>query len=124
MSFEKYLKEGLSQEENLNLNLKDGPEEVVDLSKETEKKNTLEEMMGDVKSIIADFVSDMKSANPQVFDDDYNILSALKSYIESSAEEEYDEPVDMSDVEADADTLASAGYGTDEDYGTPASEMY
>lgn len=23
----------------------------------------------------------------------------------------------MSDVEADADTLASAGYGTDEDYG-------
>lgn len=31
---------------------------------------------------------------------------------------EYDvEPYEMSDVEADADTLASAGYGTDEDYG-------
>ena len=30
-------------------------------------------------------------------------------------EEEYDD--DMTDVEADADTLASAGYGTDEDYG-------
>ena len=30
---------------------------------------------------------------------------------------ECDEPADMSDVEADADTLASAGYGTDEDYG-------
>lgn len=29
---------------------------------------------------------------------------------------ETDEPADMSDVEADADTLASAGYGTDEDY--------
>ena len=29
-----------------------------------------------------------------------------------------DEPEDfMSDVEADADTLASAGWGTDEDYG-------
>ena len=29
-----------------------------------------------------------------------------------------DEPEDnMTDVEADADTLASAGYGTDEDYG-------
>jgi hypothetical protein len=28
-----------------------------------------------------------------------------------------EEPAGMSDVEADADTLASAGYGTDEDYG-------
>jgi len=28
-----------------------------------------------------------------------------------------DEPSDMTDVEADADTLRSAGYGTDEDYG-------
>ena len=27
------------------------------------------------------------------------------------------EPYEMSDVEADADTLASAGWGTDEDYG-------
>ena len=26
-------------------------------------------------------------------------------------------PYDMTDVEADADTLASAGWGTDEDYG-------
>lgn len=30
---------------------------------------------------------------------------------------ESDEGVQMSDVEADADTLASAGMGTDEDYG-------
>ena len=29
-----------------------------------------------------------------------------------------DEPAGMTDVEADADTLASAGYGTDEDYGS------
>lgn len=29
---------------------------------------------------------------------------------------ELDEPHDMTDVEADADTLASAGHGTDEDY--------
>jgi hypothetical protein len=33
------------------------------------------------------------------------------------AGDEYDEPMGMSDVEADADTLASAGWGTDEDYG-------
>ena len=32
---------------------------------------------------------------------------------ENWGEAEYE----MSDVEADADTLASAGYGTDEDYG-------
>ncbi len=32
-------------------------------------------------------------------------------------DEDRDEPYDMSDVEADADTLSSAGYGTDEDYG-------
>lgn len=31
--------------------------------------------------------------------------------------DEYDEPMGMTDVEADADTLASAGWGTDEDYG-------
>jgi len=38
--------------------------------------------------------------------------------VESDFEpEENDEPGDMTDVEADADTLASAGYGTDEDYG-------
>lgn len=32
-------------------------------------------------------------------------------------EDDEDEGFQMSDVEADADTLASAGYGTDEDYG-------
>lgn len=32
-------------------------------------------------------------------------------------DDEDSEPEGMSDVEADADTLASAGYGTDEDYG-------
>lgn len=29
----------------------------------------------------------------------------------------YCEPIDMTDVEADADTLRSIGWGTDEDYG-------
>jgi hypothetical protein len=29
---------------------------------------------------------------------------------------EDDEPKDLTDIEADADTLAGAGYGTDEDY--------
>lgn len=33
-----------------------------------------------------------------------------------------DRDYDMSDVEADADTLASAGYGMDEDYGFSAFE--
>jgi hypothetical protein len=36
---------------------------------------------------------------------------------ERHCEETEDEPYEMSDVEADADTLASAGWGTDEDYG-------
>ena len=35
--------------------------------------------------------------------------------IEEDEEDDYEG--DLSDVEADADTLASAGYGTDEDYG-------
>ena len=34
-----------------------------------------------------------------------------------SAEDERSNECGMTDVEADADTLASAGYGTDEDYG-------
>ncbi len=37
----------------------------------------------------------------------------------------YDEPDDgMTDVEADADTLKSAGMGTDEDYGYYGEEEY
>jgi len=32
-------------------------------------------------------------------------------------DERFPDYVEMSDVEADADTLASAGHGTDEDYG-------
>jgi hypothetical protein len=35
-----------------------------------------------------------------------------------------DEPHEMSDVEADADTLKSAGYGTDEDYGDYGDNFY
>ncbi len=35
----------------------------------------------------------------------------------SEFDDDFVEPVDMTDVEADADTLASAGYGSDEDYG-------
>lgn len=35
-----------------------------------------------------------------------------------------DEPSDMTDVEADADTLKSAGYGTNEDYGGYDSGYY
>jgi len=35
----------------------------------------------------------------------------------NSCDSDPDEPTDMSDVEADGDALASAGWGTDEDYG-------
>jgi hypothetical protein len=35
-----------------------------------------------------------------------------------SDDEPDDEPYEMTDVEADADTLSSAGWGTDEDYGS------
>lgn len=35
-----------------------------------------------------------------------------------------DEPVDMTDVEADADTLRSVGWGTDEDYGYYGQDEY
>jgi len=40
-----------------------------------------------------------------------------------SAEDERNE-CGMTDVEADADTLASAGYGTDEDYGYYGDDCY
>lgn len=46
---------------------------------------------------------------------------------EEQVEEAYgDEPEDQfrSDVEADAETLASAGWGTDEDYGYYGEEGY
>ena len=46
-------------------------------------------------------------------------LENLKAQIDVALREfDYQEPEDnMTDVEADADTLASAGWGTDEDYG-------
>lgn len=51
---------------------------------------------------------------------------ALDAFWESKLEEDFDGPEDnFTDAEADADTLASAGMGTDEDYGcydTPMAE--
>jgi hypothetical protein len=46
-------------------------------------------------------------------------LESLKAQIEVALREfDYQEPEDnLTDVEADAMTLASAGWGTDEDYG-------
>ena len=46
-------------------------------------------------------------------------------YDEMKEQDEYDEPWDgfNSDAEADADALASAGWGTDEDYGCSAEDM-
>lgn len=47
--------------------------------------------------------------------------AAMDSYDSRNLQEE---GFEMSDVEADADTLASAGYGTDEDYGYYGGEDY
>lgn len=48
----------------------------------------------------------------------YKLVEATFQQEEPDGPEyEPDEPPDMTDVEADADTLASAGMGTDEDYG-------
>jgi len=47
-----------------------------------------------------------------------DISKALPAAItESLADDEYDDDSGMTDAEADADALASAGWGTDEDYG-------
>jgi len=44
---------------------------------------------------------------------------------ENEAQWEADDYEDnMTDVEADADTMASAGYGTDEDYGYFGEDSY
>ena len=46
-------------------------------------------------------------------------LTSTQGEIVNKVTEESDEDIDdgMTDAEADSDTLASAGYGTDEDYG-------
>lgn len=48
------------------------------------------------------------------------------AYINAENNAPSDEPFDgfRTDVEADADALASAGYGTDEDYGSEAQHDY
>ena len=57
------------------------------------------------------------------------LLSAVDSAINATldgVDSNRDEPFDgfRTDVEADADALASAGYGTDEDYGSEAQHDY
>lgn len=48
------------------------------------------------------------------------------AYINAEDNASREEPFDgfRTDVEADADALASAGYGTDEDYGGPAEDAF
>ena len=48
---------------------------------------------------------------------DFRNEDAYRDNSEPCWDEEYDDEGFHDDVEADADTLASAGYGTDEDYG-------
>lgn len=48
-------------------------------------------------------------------DEDYPI--GMDDEPEYDEDDDDDEPHDMTDVEADADTLRNCGWGTDEDYG-------
>lgn len=57
---------------------------------------------------------------------DADVIDSIIDAIKAEYGEEYNEPDDnMSDIDADADALASAGFGTDEDYGDFGSDdMY
>jgi len=68
------------------------------LEKATEIKNKYNSLSGEAKESYLDGLRDAVEQHDSLPDED-------------------DEPQDMSDVEADADALAGAGYGTDEDYG-------
>ena len=103
--------------------------------KPTNKSNPIEAMLTSVfgvdrvKTITESFCvsCDSKDNNAASFRDDlsrkeYAISGMCQSCQDdifgvSDDDEPDDEPYEMSDVEADADTLASAGMGTDEDYG-------
>ena len=54
-----------------------------------------------------------------VAEDKIDLDAEATSYLDTFHEgwDVDEEPYEMTDVEADADTLASAGWGTDEDYG-------
>ena len=52
------------------------------------------------------------------------IYSSRDDLVWSSAWDDDGPECGMTDVEADADTLASAGYGTDEDYGYYGEDSY
>ena len=72
---------------------------------------------------------DCRSCNDTGFDYADNgdkILCSCSKGVELANELEESEPWDgfRDDVEADADALASAGYGTDEDYGYYGDESY
>lgn len=55
---------------------------------------------------------------------DYNDSDSMFEQEYDDSYDYDDEPQDMTDVEADADTLASAGWGTDEDYGYYGEDEY
>ncbi len=65
-------------------------------------------------------MNNINNTNPDgLTDEQFDNMQAGKEEHEPEEPEEYydDEPMGMTDVEADADTLRSAGWGTDEDYG-------
>lgn len=70
---------------------------------------------------------DPRNAAPESEFDDFDIGPQSDEFVPDEFEDEDfidDEPPGMTDVEADADTLASAGWGTDEDYGYYGDDCY
>ena len=60
----------------------------------------------------------MPESEVEAYIEHFRSIGYELSDIDDSTEfEDDDEPFGMTDAEADADTLASAGWGTDEDYG-------
>ena len=69
-------------------------------------------------SLIAQMHLDHGLCSADIADDldlPLNMVAEIVESLNTQLEQEYED--NYSDVEADADTLASAGWGTDEDYG-------
>ena len=58
-----------------------------------------------------------------IVDEDRNICGPCAEWLAEQGEEEPSDDF-LSDVEADADTLKSCGFGTDEDYGHYGDEPF
>jgi hypothetical protein len=82
--------------------------------------------MGEAEAVLQKFIDEIGKVMPEAVRWDEadwtiqeNTMNAEGTGYEVTDEgvPDYEDGYEMSDVEADADTLASAGHGTDEDYG-------